>query len=88
MAKKVAKKPSYEDLGKMIQNIYESGYADKNQTYKMSFLKGVLAGLGGVIGATLVLALMIWILSLLGDVPLIGRITENIVQTVEQAKEN
>ncbi len=68
----------------MLTNIYESGYIDRNQTYKMSFVKGVLAGLGGVIGATLVVALVIWILSLLSNVPLINIITDNVENTIQQ----
>lgn len=70
------------DLGRMLVNIYESGYLDSNQAYKMSFIKGVLAGFGGVIGATIVIALVIWVLSLFSEVPLIGRFVESIEQTV------
>ncbi len=68
----------------MLTNIYETGYIDRNQTYKMSFIKGILAGLGGVIGATLVVALLIWVLSLLGSVPLINTLTDNVENTIQQ----
>jgi len=74
----------YEHLGRMLANIYETGYIDRNKAYKMSFIKGVLAGLGGVIGATLIVALLIWILSLLGSVPLLNTITDNVENTIQQ----
>lgn len=77
-------KQDYSNLGKMLQNIYDSGYLDRNTTYKMSFLKGVAAGFGGVIGATIVVALLIWILSLFDSVPLIGPLIENFQQTVDK----
>lgn len=67
----------------MIENIYLTGYIDKNQMYKMSFIKGLVTGFGGVLGATIVVALLIWVLSLFNRVPLIGPITKQIKETVQ-----
>jgi hypothetical protein len=84
MAKKRAKtSKEYEDLGRMLVNIYESGYKDANTTYKNSFLKGLMGGVGGVIGATVVIALLIWFLSLFDEVPLIGDFIDKITNTIE-----
>lgn len=68
----------YEQLGRMLANIYETGYINRNQAYKMSFLKGMLGGLGGVIGATLLVALLLSILSLFSDVALVDWIRDNL----------
>jgi hypothetical protein len=73
----------YEALGRLVASIYESGYLDKKQTYKMSFIKGVVGGLGGVIGATIVVALLLWILSAFRQVPLLGPVIRNTQHTVE-----
>lgn len=83
---KPSKQQSYEQIGKMVENIYLTGYIDKNQMYKMSFIKGLVTGLGGVLGATIVVALLIWILSLFNRVPLLGPITEQIKETVQTAE--
>lgn len=71
------------ELGKKLQAFYEAGYVDKKQALGFSFLKGLASGIGGVIGATLVLALLLWILGSLNEVPLIGPITESIKTTIE-----
>ncbi|MDB5182856.1 MAG: hypothetical protein JWO47_640 [Candidatus Saccharibacteria bacterium] len=76
----------YEDLGRAVASIFETGYLDKKQAYKTSFIKGVFGGLGGVIGATVLVALLIWILSLFSSVPLVGHLTDKINKTVESAK--
>lgn len=84
--KEVTPQISHEQLGRMMQSIYESGYIDKNTFYKMSFLKGVLAGLGGVIGATVVLGLLLWALSLFDQTPIIGPLFDNLQNTIESKK--
>ena len=72
--KKPNKEVSYEQIGRMVESIYESGYIDRNKTYKMSFLKGVAAGFGGVVGATIIVALLLWLLSLLNFIPFVDKI--------------
>ncbi len=74
-----------EELGKMLIGIYESGYLDRPTAYRTSFFKGILAGLGGAVGATIVLALVLWVLGLFSSVPLLGRVVENIKDTVNSA---
>jgi tetrahydromethanopterin S-methyltransferase subunit D len=81
---KPSKKISYEQIGRMVENIYLSGYIDKNQMYKMTFVKGLLAGLGGVIGATVIVALVLWLLSLFNYTPL-QPLIEPIIDVLESA---
>lgn len=88
---KKPKESDFEDLGKLLENIYETGYANRGRLYKMSFFKGVIAGFGGVVGATIVVALLLWILSLLHYVPFLNRVTDNVQCTIshhDTASEN
>lgn len=81
--KKPSKEISYEQLGRMMESIYESGYIDRNRMYKMSFFKGVAAGLGGVVGATIIVAILLWVLNLFDQVPLIGPFADKLHDTVQ-----
>lgn len=83
--RKPSKKVSYEQIGRMVENIYLSGYIDRNQLYKMSFIKGLVTGLGGVVGATIVVGLIAWLLSLFNYTPLqpfIEPVTDTLKNTV------
>lgn len=82
--KKLKTTEDYENLGRIVASVYESGYLDRAQSYKMSFIKGLFQGLGGVIGATVVVALLIWTLSLFSEVPLLGTIFDSFQNTIEQ----
>ena len=86
MAKQRPNKPDPKELGQMLVNIYESGYLDKNQAYKQSFVKGLISGFAGVLGATVLIALLLWILTLLHHVPFVKDVTDNVKQTVETKK--
>jgi len=69
-------------LGKKLQEFYLHGYINKKQTILFSLYKGVAAGFGAVIGGTIVVAILIWILSQFGQVPLIGNFTNSVKQTI------
>ena len=79
-------KKDFENIGKMLVNIYETGYLNANQSYKNAFLKGIASGVGGVIGATLVVALLIWLLSLFNHLPLIGPFTKDVKSTIQNSE--
>jgi Domain of unknown function (DUF5665) len=73
----------YEAIGRIVTDIVDSSSADKIKVYKTAFIKGLFSGFGGVIGATLLVTLLIWILGLFGEVPLIGNLVESIEKTVD-----
>lgn len=70
--KKIEKNPDYEKLGRLLFAVGQSGHSDRAKLYRIAFWKGIWSGLGGVVGATVVLALLLFLFSVLGRVPLIG----------------
>lgn len=80
------KPQDYERLGQVLEDIYLTGYADRKKLLKMSFLKGLAAGFGGVIGATIVVALLMWVLARFQQVPLIGRFFDKAENTIQSGQ--
>lgn len=73
----------YEELWKLMVSVGEIGEGNRKKLYKTAFIKGIYSGLGGVIGATIVLAVLLYVISLLGQVPFIGDIAQSIQETIE-----
>lgn len=72
------KAQEYEQLGRMIEAVYVSGYANKKRLYLISFAKGVFIGLGGTVGVAIVLAIVTAILSIFDFVPFVDTIEKTI----------
>lgn len=68
----------YELIGRMLENIYESNYASRHRLYWLSFVKGIFVGFGGFIGATIVVAILIWGLSFFDFVPYVDRVIDSL----------
>lgn len=75
-----------ESFGRLLAAVYDTGYLSRKRLYIMSFVKGVLIGLGGTVGATLGVGLLVWALSPFDQIPLIGPLIDNIRSSVEQSK--
>jgi hypothetical protein len=77
-------KRNRDDVAKALEILFATDYIDKKKLYLNNFLRGALFSAGGIIGATVIIALLLWVLSLLDSVPFVGPIIENTRQTIEQ----
>ena len=48
----------------------------------VNFVIGIFRGLGAIVGATIVIAIIIWLLGLFTNIPLLGKYTKEIDQVV------
>jgi hypothetical protein len=81
------RKEDYEKLGKQVAALYDHLNPDRRGLYRTAFLKGLVTGLGGVIGATIVVAVLAWILTLTGRVPFLGPISDDVRQTLQKQEQ-
>lgn len=52
----------------VLEQLFNDFNRSRFAIYKMNFFRGIFFGLGSALGATIVVGLLIWILSLLGHV--------------------
>lgn len=78
----------YEKLGRAVEQALVRDYIElvgntKRQIWG-AFVRGIFTGLGTVIGATLIVALLIWLLHQLGGLPVVGYYLQGVGQTIQQ----
>lgn len=68
----------------ILEDLFYDFHKNRRQVYSMNFIRGLFFGVGSVIGGTIVIGIIIWLLSLLVDLPGgIGNFVQYIVDLVQ-----
>lgn len=71
----------------VIEDLFNDFNRNRFSVYKFNFFRGIFFGLGSVLGGTVVLAILVWLLNLTGHlVPGIADFINSIVDVMKQAK--
>jgi hypothetical protein len=78
---------NYEQLGKAVEDALILDYiyvlhSTRRQIWS-SFVRGFFAGLGGVVGATLGISLLVALLQLFGGAPVVGEFFRALGETIK-----
>lgn len=69
----------------VLEEVFNDMYDERGRIYKLNFVRGLLFGAGSALGGTVVIALIVWVLSLFVNAPLIGDLFKNAQQTIDQS---
>ncbi len=70
----------------VLEDLFYDFHSSRRQIYGINFLRGLFFGVGSVLGATLIVALVIWLLSWLTDIPGgIGDFIQYVIDTVKNS---
>lgn len=67
-----------------LDDLFENYYSRRHEIYMMNLVRGIFFGFGSVIGGTIVVALLLWLLSALHYVPFL----DGIVDAAQKSLEN
>lgn len=85
-AHKVKKESELGARRAVLEDLFYDFHSSRRQVYAMNFTRGIFFGLGSVLGGTLVIALVVWLLSWLADIPGgFGDFIQYIVDTVQSS---
>ncbi len=69
----------------LIEELFYDFHRSRIQVYWINFVRGIFFGLGSVLGGTLLIALILWVLSLLGNVfPPLDVMFDAVSSSIEQ----
>lgn len=88
-AQKVKKENELGARRAVLEDLFYDFHSSRRQVYLMNFFRGIFFGLGSILGGTIVLALIVWILSLFANVPGgFGDFIQYIVDIVQNSQQN
>lgn len=71
----------------ILEDLFYDFHRSRRQVYAMNFYRGLFFGFGSIIGGTLVVAFILWLLSQLTDIPGgVGDFIKYIVDIVQHAQ--
>lgn len=72
----------------MLEELFQDFYKDRMAVYRMNFIRGIAFGLGSVLGGTIVVALLIWLLTFLAQfIPSLSDFFNGISVMLDSTKE-
>lgn len=90
MAKKVADEVKKGNERGARAGLLEDLFYDFNRSrveiYKMNFVRGIFFGLGSVLGGTVIIALLAWVLHFFVELPVVGNPARDVKDTIQQDK--
>lgn len=72
----------YEKIGRMMEMIVATGYSNRFRLFTVSIIRGIGNGFGVVLGGTILVALLLYVLNLFEEVPLVGDLAEKLMRTL------
>ena len=72
-----------EEVARLNEHRFLRTYNSLPRLLAFSFARGLMVGLGGVIGATVLLSLLVWSLSQVEVIPIIGDWARQVIDIVE-----
>lgn len=72
----------------VLEELFYDFNTSRFQIYKMNFVRGLFFGFGSVLGGTVIIALLIWILTILANhIPALSDLFQGVSATLEQSNE-
>jgi hypothetical protein len=70
----------------IIEDLFYDFHRSRVQVYWMNFTRGIFFGFGTLLGGTLLVAIIVWVLGQFVGFPYVGNYLKNIIDTLQHIK--
>lgn len=71
----------------LLEELFNDLHRSRKQVYWMNFVRGLFFGFGSVLGATILVAILIWMLSRMGDIfPPLADFINTLIDTMQRRR--
>lgn len=70
----------------LIEDLFYDFNRNRVEVYKMNFIRGIFFGFGSILGGTVVIALLAWVLSFFVEIPGIGDSIQQVQESIQSDK--
>lgn len=71
----------------LLEDLFYDFHRSRVEVYKMNFVRGIFFGLGSVIGGTVVIAIVVWLLGFFVQLPGIGQPIEDVQKSIQNSQQ-
>ncbi len=69
---------------RLLEELFNDFNRSRSEVYRLNFIRGIIFGLGSALGGTVVIALIVWLLSLFTDIfPFFSGLSEAVDRAVQ-----
>ena len=70
----------------LLEELFNDFNSSRRQVYWINFTRGIFFGFGTILGGTLLVALMVWILGQFVGFPYVGEFIRHIIEAMQSTK--
>jgi hypothetical protein len=71
----------------LVEELFEDYYKHRLKIYELNFFRGVFFGFGTAIGGTVMIAILIWLLSLFNQLPFVGDFVHTVTNSIQTTRQ-
>lgn len=87
MLQKIADNEVKGSAQAIVEELFEDYYKHRLEIYELNFFRGIFFGFGTAIGGTIMIAILIWVLSLFNQLPFVGDFVNTVTNSIQATRQ-